>query len=87
MNNNKTCEICGKDKTYTRPNGRKDWKITETGFMCKSCYGKDYKSRTYVSHRKIPLSGPCVECNSETSYTEKDEYMHWYSGPNGTICK
>ena len=88
MNNKKICEICGTDKTYQRANRKMpDWIKTETGVICKSCYSKDYKSRTYVSHRKTPLSGPCVECNSETSYTEKDGYMHWYSGPNGTICK
>jgi hypothetical protein len=88
MNNKKICEICGTDKTYQRANRETpDWTKTETGVICKSCYSKDYKSRTYVSHRKTPLSGPCVECNSETSYTEKDGYMHWYSGPNGTICK
>ena len=37
--------------------------------------------------KRISLSGPCTDCNSETSYIEKDGYMHWYSGPNGTICK
>ena len=37
--------------------------------------------------KRISLSGPCVECNSETTYLEKEGYPHWYSGPNGTICK
>ena len=37
--------------------------------------------------KRVSLSGPCTDCNSETSYIEKDGYMHWYSGPNGTICK
>ena len=37
--------------------------------------------------KRISLAGPCVDCNSETSYIEKEGHMHWYSGPNGTICK
>lgn len=80
------CEKCGSNETYTRPNGRKEWKITETGVICKSCYGKDYKSRTYVPHPRTPLQGPCVECDSTTTYVENG-FARWYNGPNGVICK
>jgi hypothetical protein len=88
MNNKKICEICGTDKTYQRSNRKTpDWTKTETGFMCKSCYSRDYASRTYVPHPKTPLSGPCVECKSETTCLERSGYLKWYRGPNGTICK
>jgi len=88
MSEIKICEICGTDKTYQRANRETpDWKKTETGFMCKSCYGKDYASRTYVPHPRTPRKGPCVECKSETTYVEKSGYSKWYAGSNGIICK
>ena len=88
MNNKKICEICGTDKTYQRANRKMpDWTKTETGVICKSCYSKEYKSRTYVPHPKTPLSGPCVECSSETTSHEKSGYPKWYRGPDGTMCK
>ena len=43
MSEIKICEICGSNKTYQRKNRKKpDWTKTETGFICKSCNGKDY---------------------------------------------
>ena len=81
------CEKCGSNETYTRPNGKKEWKITETGVICKSCSSKNYASRKYVPHPRTPLSGPCVECKSETTYKESSGYYRWYRGPHGTICK
>ena len=81
------CERCGTNETYTRPNGKKEWTKTETGVICRSCNSKDYSSRTYVPHPKTPLSGPCVECNGETTYHEKSGYPKWYRGPDGTMCK
>ena len=81
------CEKCGSNETYTRPNGKKEWKITETGVICKSCSSKEYASRKYVPHPRTPREGPCVECNSKTTYVEKSGYAKWYAGPNGVICK
>jgi len=81
------CEKCGTNETYTRPNGKKQWVKTETGVICKSCSDKEYNLRTYVPTPKTSLSGPCVECASKISYKEAEGNMHWYSGPNGTICK
>ena len=81
------CERCGANETYQRPNGKKEWTKTETGVICRSCNSKDYSSRTYVPHPKTPLSGPCVECNGETTYHEKSGYPKWYRGPDGTMCK
>ena len=81
------CERCGANETYTRPNGKKEWTKTETGVICRSCDSKDYSSRTYVPHPRTPRSGPCVECNSETTHVEQSGYAKWYNGPNGIICK
>jgi len=81
------CEKCGTNETYTRPNGKKEWKKTETGVICRSCDSKDYTSRKYVPHPRTPRKGPCVECNSKTTYVEKSGYAKWYAGPNGVICK
>ncbi|MDC0203921.1 hypothetical protein OAJ88_02605 [Candidatus Nitrosopelagicus sp.] len=85
--NQRICEDCGTDKTYIRPNGRHDWKKTDTGFRCKKCESKDYVSRHYVPHPKILLTGPCVECDSTYTYIEKSGLAHWYLGRDGTICK
>ena len=88
MSEMKICEICGTDKTYQRKNRKNpDWTKTETGFVCKSCNGKEYASRTYVPHPRTPHKGPCVECKSETTYIEQSGHAKWYKGPNGTICK
>jgi hypothetical protein len=81
------CVKCNSETTYVRPNGIEEWKKTETGYLCKSCSSKEYSSRTYVPHPKTSLSGPCVECNSETTCVEQSGYAKWYNGPNGIICK
>ena len=85
--NEDLCEVCGSDKTYIRPSGRAEWKKTVTGKICKSCASKEYSSRKYKPKPRTPLRGPCVECNSETTYMEKSGYPKWYRGSNGTICK
>jgi len=88
MSEMKICEICGTSKTYQRKNRKTpDWTKTETGVICKSCYSKEYASRKYVPHPRTPREGPCVECNSKTTYVEKSGYAKWYNGPNGIICK
>jgi len=81
------CVKCNSKTTYVRPTGTEEWKKTETGFICKSCSGKEHRSRTYIPHPRTPRSGPCVECNSETTHVEQSGYAKWYNGPNGIICK
>jgi hypothetical protein len=82
------CVKCNSKTTYVRPNRKTpDWTKTEIGFICKSCSSKEYNSRTYVPRPKTPLSGPCVECDNETTCIEKSGYPKWYRGPDGTICK
>lgn len=81
------CVECKSQSTYTRPNGRMEWYNSENGVICKKCWTKEYVSRTYKPHPKKLLSGPCVECKSETTSIEKSGFAKWYRGPDGTICK
>jgi hypothetical protein len=83
------CVECNSETTYVRPNGREDWKKSETGsgYLCKLCAGRDLNSKKWVPKGRTPHTGPCVECNSETTYVEKSGYVKWYAGSNGTICK
>ena len=82
------CEDCRTDKCYQRPNRKTpDWKKTDTGFRCKSCEGKHYRSKTFIPKSRTPRKGPCVVCKKETTYVEKSGYARWYNGPNGTLCK
>ena len=83
------CVECKSETTYVRPNGREDWKKSErgSGYLCKSCAGRDLNSKKWIPKDRTPRTGPCVECNSETTYVEQSGYAKWYAGPNGTICK
>ena len=83
------CVECNSETTYVRPNGREEWKKSETGsgYLCKSCAGRDLNSKKWIPKKRTPRKGPCVECKSETTYVEQSGYAKWYAGSNGTICK
>lgn len=81
------CIKCGSTTTYTRPEGREEWKKAPGGRMCKSCRGKELRSISYVPHPRTKLKGPCQRCGSSSTAIEKSGYAHWHRGQEGTICR
>ncbi|MDR4491390.1 MAG: HNH endonuclease [Candidatus Nitrosocosmicus sp.] len=76
---NRSCKICGLDKTGKQTNGKPHWNGNEKdGFMCDKCY--DSKRFQEKKDRVSKLDYICLLCNStETHYI-------WYNYENGKIC-
>ena len=36
---------------------------------------------------KIKLTGPCIQCGSETTYVRPNGRAEWYNSENGDVCK
>ena len=85
----KKCEKCGSNETYVRPTGKEEWKKTETGYLCKKCFMKNYNRINYVSNPRDIPHGPCVECKSETTYVRPNGREDWKKSEigSGYLCK
>ena len=42
------CLLCKSDKTNKKENGRPHWFIFENGYICQSCYGKQYHNKKKI---------------------------------------